>query len=166
MSTSLGHAVVYSDTPQPRYAPLVKQQHVLTPPLPPFAHPWSRRWDRAHELMIEHGQPPRHLIPRMVREIKMKPRLGTLKLLARLAALSPSSFHAPSLPVHPLAHPCDSPSLRLLTRLRARNLDGAAPGCPQAGCPSCRTHPLLLPRPPYISARISPPPHLPLRPLW
>ena len=45
------------------------------------------RWDRAHELMIEHGQPPRHLIPRMVRETKMVPRPGALKLLARLAAL-------------------------------------------------------------------------------
>lgn len=37
--------------------------------------------------MIEHGQPPRHLIPRMVRETKMEPRPGALKLLARLAAL-------------------------------------------------------------------------------
>jgi len=44
-------------------------------------------WDKAHELMIKHGQPPRHLIPRMVRETRMEPRPGALKLLARLAVL-------------------------------------------------------------------------------
>jgi len=54
-------------------------------PHPPLA--CLCRWDRAHELCIQHGQPPRHLIPRMVRETRMQPRPGALKLLARLAAL-------------------------------------------------------------------------------
>lgn len=45
-------------------------------------------WDKAHELMLKHGQPPRHLIPRMVRESDMVARPGALKLLERFAALN------------------------------------------------------------------------------
>lgn len=37
--------------------------------------------------MVKHGQPPRHLIPRMVRETQMVPRPGALNMLARLHAL-------------------------------------------------------------------------------
>jgi len=44
-------------------------------------------WDKAHELMVKYGQPPRHLIPRMVRESDMVARPGALKLLERFAAL-------------------------------------------------------------------------------
>lgn len=44
-------------------------------------------WDKAHELMVEHGMPPRPLIPRLVREASMTPRPGALELLKRLEAL-------------------------------------------------------------------------------
>ena len=44
-------------------------------------------WDEAHGLCTKHGMPPRHLIPRMVREAEMVFRPGALKLLRRLAAL-------------------------------------------------------------------------------
>lgn len=45
-------------------------------------------WDVAHGLMVEHGQPPRSLIPRLVRDARIKPRPGALKMLRRLAALN------------------------------------------------------------------------------
>merc|ERR1719321_1779232 len=41
-------------------------------------------WDKAHELMIEHGMPRRNLIPRIVREAKMVPRPGALEMLRQL----------------------------------------------------------------------------------
>merc|ERR1712087_246256 len=44
-------------------------------------------WDRAHSIMLKHGQPPRYLLPRLVRSATMHPRPGSLKLLQRLAAL-------------------------------------------------------------------------------
>lgn len=44
-------------------------------------------WDKAHEIMIKHGTPPRALIPRLVREAKMIPRPGSLELLKRLEDL-------------------------------------------------------------------------------
>jgi len=44
-------------------------------------------WDVAHGLMVKYGTPPRAIIPRLVREAKMKPRPGALELLARLAEL-------------------------------------------------------------------------------
>jgi len=44
-------------------------------------------WDRAHSFMIKHAQPPRQLIPRLVREAKMTPRPGALELLKRLETL-------------------------------------------------------------------------------
>jgi 5'-nucleotidase len=44
-------------------------------------------WDEAHRLMIEHGTPPRAIIPRLVREAKMVPRPGALELLKRLEDL-------------------------------------------------------------------------------
>ena len=45
-------------------------------------------WDAAHALMIKHGTPPRAIIPRLVREAKMKPRPGALELLRRLEILN------------------------------------------------------------------------------
>jgi len=45
-------------------------------------------WDTAHALMVKYGQPPRSLIPRMVRQSSMVPRPGALKLLHRLALLN------------------------------------------------------------------------------
>jgi len=44
-------------------------------------------WHTAHSLMVKHGMPPRNLLPRLVRQARMFPRPGLLKLLARLAAL-------------------------------------------------------------------------------
>ena len=44
-------------------------------------------WDHAHALMIKYGQPPRLVIPRLVRQSSMAPRPGALKLLRRLALL-------------------------------------------------------------------------------
>ncbi|EOD25657.1 putative 5'-nucleotidase [Emiliania huxleyi CCMP1516] len=44
--------------------------------------------DGAHALMVKYGQPPRSLIPRMVRQSSMVPRPGALKLLHRLALLN------------------------------------------------------------------------------
>jgi 5'-nucleotidase len=41
-------------------------------------------WDRAHELMIEHGMPRRALIPRLVREAKTRFRPGALEMLKQL----------------------------------------------------------------------------------
>ena len=38
--------------------------------------------------MVKYGQPPRSLIPRMVRQSSMVPRPGALKLLHRLALLN------------------------------------------------------------------------------
>jgi len=46
--------------------------------------PW---WDSAHSIMVKHGQPPRHLLPRLVRESKMVWRPGAQQLLNRLAKL-------------------------------------------------------------------------------
>jgi len=45
-------------------------------------------WDKAHELMVTHGMPPRPIIPRLVREAKMVPRPGSLELLKRLEQLN------------------------------------------------------------------------------
>ena len=45
-------------------------------------------WDEAHQLMVDHGMPPRALIPRLVREADMKVRPGTLDMLKRLELLS------------------------------------------------------------------------------
>jgi len=45
-------------------------------------------WYRAHNLMVKHGQPQRQLIPRLVRESKMKFRPRAQALLKRLATLN------------------------------------------------------------------------------
>ena len=45
-------------------------------------------WDKAHEIMVRHGQPSRPLIPRLVHEAKMIPRPGALELLKRLEELN------------------------------------------------------------------------------
>lgn len=45
-------------------------------------------WDRAHELMIKHGTPPRALLQRLVRQARMPPRPGALALLAKLAEMN------------------------------------------------------------------------------
>jgi len=45
-------------------------------------------WDRAHSLMVQHGMPPRNLIPRLVREARMIPRPGALEMLKRLDELN------------------------------------------------------------------------------
>lgn len=44
-------------------------------------------WDRAHACMIQHGMPPRQIIPRLVREAKMNPRPGSLELLRKCEQL-------------------------------------------------------------------------------
>lgn len=44
-------------------------------------------WHTAHSLMVKHGMPSRSILPRLVRESKMEPRPGLLKMLAKLAAL-------------------------------------------------------------------------------
>ena len=44
-------------------------------------------WHTAHSLMVKHGMPLRNLLPRLVRQARMFPRPGLLKLLARLATL-------------------------------------------------------------------------------
>lgn len=45
-------------------------------------------WDKAHELMLKHGMPPRSLLQRLVREAYMPPRPGALALLQKLAAMN------------------------------------------------------------------------------
>ncbi|KAL1512098.1 hypothetical protein AB1Y20_005369 [Prymnesium parvum] len=45
-------------------------------------------WDKAHELMLKHGVPPRALLQRLVREARMPPRPGVLQLLEKLAAMN------------------------------------------------------------------------------
>ncbi|KAL3914409.1 MAG: hypothetical protein SGPRY_007634 [Prymnesium sp.] len=45
-------------------------------------------WDKAHELMLKHGMPPRFLLQRLVREAYMPPRPGALALLQKLAAMN------------------------------------------------------------------------------
>jgi len=41
-------------------------------------------WDKAHELMLKHGMPPRPMLQRLVREAYMPPRHGALALLRKL----------------------------------------------------------------------------------
>lgn len=45
-------------------------------------------WDVAHGLMIKHSMPPRHIIPRLVREARMICRPGSLELLKRCEQLN------------------------------------------------------------------------------
>ena len=45
-------------------------------------------WYRAHNLMVKYGQPQRQLIPRLVRESKMRARPRALAMLKRLATLN------------------------------------------------------------------------------
>lgn len=45
-------------------------------------------WDAAHAIMVKHGTPPRHLIPRLVRDARMKPRPGALELLKKCETMN------------------------------------------------------------------------------
>jgi len=45
-------------------------------------------WDKAHELMLKHGMPPRPLLQRLVRLARMPPRPGVLTLLDKFAKMN------------------------------------------------------------------------------
>ena len=45
-------------------------------------------WDKAHEIMIKHGMPPRPMLQRLVNNASMPPRPGALAMLAKLAAMN------------------------------------------------------------------------------
>ena len=44
-------------------------------------------WDKAHDIMLKHGMPPRPLLQRLVRTARMPPRPGALAMLEKLAAM-------------------------------------------------------------------------------
>jgi 5'-nucleotidase len=76
----MGHSTLLSQNFRDEFAPLLDWQSNT-------AIDGVEWWDTAHSLMIKYGQPPRHLIPRLVREAHMNPRPGALELLTRLAKL-------------------------------------------------------------------------------
>mmetsp|Transcript_27845 Transcript_27845/g.71345 ORF Transcript_27845/g.71345 Transcript_27845/m.71345 type:complete len:314 (+) Transcript_27845:125-1066(+) len=45
-------------------------------------------WDKAHELMLKHGMPPRSRLPGLVRDAFMPPRPGALQMLEKLAKMN------------------------------------------------------------------------------
>ena len=45
-------------------------------------------WDKAHEVMLKHGMPPRPLLKRLVESARMPCRPGALALLKKLSAMN------------------------------------------------------------------------------
>jgi len=85
-------------------------------------------WDKAHELMLKHGMPPRSRLPGLVRDAFMPPRPGALQMLEKLAKMNvPVLIVSAGARVPAGKRPCGTmppPALALTPAMRAGRAQG------------------------------------------